>query len=839
MTLHEIFVSGDNSMAVPGSRANKLLRTANGGYTRGEELLNKATVKRVQNAAAAKQLSDEESKQLAQAILEIIKLGIKPSETAAEATITKISGTTDPVVQKVLDLLAELVNRPPSNAVRCPPNSIGDAYFAGRKCGCVFGDSVTSPKFILASNNKNQLLSEYKGWKLVPLPTSNTRLRFDFVKEKYTEDNLADLITKFIKDYITPETVTTIVNKTPKTNVKDTIVSMVKAALTGVRKNTLQKISNLPAPKMKNAANAAAAAAAAGRTPQNIHNVVKTSTNNVVNKLTELVKTSVKPVNTTKPIKKAEGRTGLGGFLHKLFSGRLRFPVFGTFVLDPSNFIPQFINGIPVQWTKAKGYFIVVGGKIIRVFQRGNELVDQLGRKAQSLNVSGAIKEKIAALITKITNLAGAVKDAADAYLKALREARDASNANKAAKQEAAQKARLELLEAQRKVAEALAELMKLYKSSFSMNGTQKNININSNSIFNELYSNRFAKMSATARSKRLAELLKKHTPGSKARNIVKTRTLEEIRNAGQNRNAGIAQRRLQNLRTNIRPALSVRYNQNLMKALGVEGNRALANLKAINNYEGRGERRSPRERERGRRYENEYGRRGRGYDNYGRRGGRYENYYGRSEEGGVRRRRRGVVEEPPSGGPSSEYSNAAAAALPMNQKNAITNAGGVRPALNTVANVPGGATEVAKAAEALNETNGNVNQAVNVKGVSPAAVQAVQKLGGPKNAVNVLHGLNTLSQKTATIKRKAAVARTGRGKRRTTKPKIRVAELNRVINAVKKQKLISLVAHNVTKTHNIHPNDEKKKKYYRKVIKANILRTKFAKIVKKASKKK
>jgi hypothetical protein len=171
-----------------------------------------------------------------------------------------------------------------------------------------------------------------------------------------------------------------------------------------------------------------------------------------------------------------------------------------------------------------------------------------------------------------------------------------------------------------------------------------------------------------------------------------------------------------------------------------------------------------------------------------------------------------------------------------MNQKNAITNAGGVRPALNTVANVPGGATEIAKAAEALTETSGNVSQAVNVKGVSPAAIQAVQKLGGPKNAVVVLHGLNTLSQKTSTIRRKAA-ARTGR-KRRTAKPRIRVAELNRVINAVKKQKLISLVAHNVTKTHNIHPNDEKKKKYYKKVIKANILRTKFAKIVKKSVKK-
>jgi hypothetical protein len=287
-------------------------------------------------------------------------------------------------------------------------------------------------------------------------------------------------------------------------------------------------------------------------------------------------------------------------------------------------------------------------------------------------------------------------------------------------------------------------------------------------------------------------------------------------------------------------------HNRNLFRALGVEGGRAVQNLRAINQYP-RGERRSER-----RGYDN-YGRRS-GYGNYGRRGG-YGNYGSRGgygnygNEGGVRRRRAGSGGGfgpgnggggfgPGNGGGGlgpSGYANNSAAALSTNQKTAITNAGGVKTALNTVASVPGGATEVAKAAEALNETNGNAAKAVNIKGASPTAVQAVQKLGGPNNAVYVLHGLNTLSQKPSTIRRKASAPASHKRK----KPlKIRIAELNRVIEAVKKQKLISLMAHNVTKTHNIHPNDEKKKKYYKKVIKAEILRTKFAKIVKKAARK-
>jgi len=145
---------------------------------------------------------------------------------------------------------------------------------------------------------------------------------------------------------------------------------------------------------------------------------------------------------------------------------------------------------------------------------------------------------------------------------------------------------------------------------------------------------------------------------------------------------------------------------------------------------------------------------------------------------------------------------------------------------MNAIIKVPGGAGEVAKAAEALNETSGNVAQAITIKGASPEAVKAVQNLGGPTNTVNVLEGLNTLSRKTTPKKKTGS-------RRKTYRP--RIAELNRVLEAVKKRRLISLVNHNVTGT---RTNDEKLKKYYKKVLKANILRTPFAKIVRKSAKK-
>lgn len=169
-----------------------------------------------------------------------------------------------------------------------------------------------------------------------------------------------------------------------------------------------------------------------------------------------------------------------------------------------------------------------------------------------------------------------------------------------------------------------------------------------------------------------------------------------------------------------------------------------------------------------------------------------------------------------------------AGAPLPEEQKRAINYAGGVPRAMNQIARVPEGAPEVARTAEALHLTNGNVRQAMEMHNVRAPAVNAVKQLGGPTRAVNVLEGLNTLSAPKKLMARRKRV--------KFLKP--RIAELNKVINAVKKKKLISLVAHNVTKTNNIHENENRLKKYYKKVIKANILRTPFAKIAKGAAKK-
>ena len=162
---------------------------------------------------------------------------------------------------------------------------------------------------------------------------------------------------------------------------------------------------------------------------------------------------------------------------------------------------------------------------------------------------------------------------------------------------------------------------------------------------------------------------------------------------------------------------------------------------------------------------------------------------------------------------------------LPPSQNTAILKAGGPEFALRTIAAVPGGAPKVALAAQALNETNGNVQKAQN-KGIEPAAINAVKKLGGPTNASYVLEGLNTLSQKKPRTLKAAPSQR------------LRLNELNKVIDSVKKRRLISLVAHNVTKM-GIHNNENRKKKYYKKVLKSSILRRPLANKVRQAARKK
>jgi hypothetical protein len=151
-----------------------------------------------------------------------------------------------------------------------------------------------------------------------------------------------------------------------------------------------------------------------------------------------------------------------------------------------------------------------------------------------------------------------------------------------------------------------------------------------------------------------------------------------------------------------------------------------------------------------------------------------------------------------------------------------------VNKALETIAAVPGGAPEVAKAAADLNETNGNRRQANELKGTSPAAMNAVAQLGGHRNAAYALEGLNNLSRKTP-LRRKPATRR--------RKPKsLRLNELNTVIRAVKKRRLMSLVANKMLGRKVTNNDDDHLKKYYAKVIKANILRTPLSAIVRQAA---
>ena len=164
---------------------------------------------------------------------------------------------------------------------------------------------------------------------------------------------------------------------------------------------------------------------------------------------------------------------------------------------------------------------------------------------------------------------------------------------------------------------------------------------------------------------------------------------------------------------------------------------------------------------------------------------------------------------------------------LPSNQVAAINKAGGPTQALKVVATVPGGAPAVARAAADLNEMGGNVKRAQELKGTPISAIKAVQKLGGAKTASYALEGLNTLAQSKKTQVRKAKKGR------KVKKAPVRLHELNRVIEAVKRKKLVSLVSHNVANV-----NNSKKKKYYKKVIKSFILKKPLANKIQAAAKK-
>jgi hypothetical protein len=323
-------------------------------------------------------------------------------------------------------------------------------------------------------------------------------------------------------------------------------------------------------------------------------------------------------------------------------------------------------------------------------------------------------------------------------------------------------------------------------------------------------------RLDSQERAWRLNELYKSlPSDFEKGRRLVERAIIEEMRRAA-NRDPNEARRRFRYLASNI--------NLNKFPSSVRKEFRALTESSRRNDDRRR------------RRENNYYGRRGRENNYYRRRGGEYgisENRGGHppSRNGGPLNETRGPVfgrqgAANQTGAPPNTN------ALPSNQKNAIQNAGGVNSALRTIAQVPGGAPEVAKAAADLNEMNGNVQKVIAIRGTRPAAIAAVRRLGGPRATSYALEGLNTLSQTAKTQKRKAETK--APRKKKPKKSPVRIAELTRVINAVKKTRLVGLVARNVTKAPR---NPDHLKPYYKRVIKANILRRPFAKIVRKAAK--
>jgi hypothetical protein len=182
---------------------------------------------------------------------------------------------------------------------------------------------------------------------------------------------------------------------------------------------------------------------------------------------------------------------------------------------------------------------------------------------------------------------------------------------------------------------------------------------------------------------------------------------------------------------------------------------------------------------------------------------------------------------------------------LPAQERQALGNAGGYNNAAAAVSNAGGPAT-VQRAITALNNSGGNVNAAMQKTGLSRQVFTNVNRLGsGPISARRTLAAVKKVTVKTAPYVGANATQRVAPNmyalapvkKHRKKRMEVKLSELNRVINAVKKKKLISLVAHNVTRT-NIHANNGRLKPYYKRVIKSAILKRPFAKIARGHAKK-
>jgi hypothetical protein len=124
---------------------------------------------------------------------------------------------------------------------------------------------------------------------------------------------------------------------------------------------------------------------------------------------------------------------------------------------------------------------------------------------------------------------------------------------------------------------------------------------------------------------------------------------------------------------------------------------------------------------------------------------------------------------------------------------------GGVNAAANKI-NQAGGATNVAKTANALQKAGGNQNRAVTEFGADPKAIKLVIEIAGPAknyNKVNnALNGLNKVATKIRR-KRKTTPSKVRPKKKRVTTP----AKKKRAVTPAKKKRVTAPVRRGVVRT--------------------------------------
>jgi len=784
-----------------------------------------------------------------------------------------------------------------SGAAR-PQNAIGNAYYAGQRRGYVFG-SRNAPTFRRAGQNTNN--SSYKGWVLRPVegPLRNGNVpRFEFVQKNYSgfgggnfqeairqnaPPDVAAGLLAITTGAVPPQEAMRVINATAPANMPNRVANIgrqltnivvgavgARQAIGALPSAQRQQFMALPPPQQQailkqplkfptftfpswfRRGGAAPAAAAAATQPTKgpfgrFMNTMRRPVNQGTEKpslLNRVMGRKPKSVNQRQTQAQTQAPVQIKASVWNRILGMKP---------RPANQRPANQGGKkPSLWNRFKGLW---------------PPAKKVTETTAEIESAGSTKARLEKLENELKNLRASVTNAHRRTLvKQIithHYPPSVMNGTKPIPQGTAKTVEKELQQALGSGNYSNTNIKNMFAKRGQKNGP-------SNSDLAEKLQREIAAlggMTNTQRARRMGELLRMVPTGFKGRAALTTVVLEEIRRVGRNSSPNAAKRRLADLKSDLKLGYD---NKNLLAAIAVENRRAANNIRE---NEGVGRRRGESEQEYRRRLTNTKRRSYETNENYERRirrsrrengetnsnyERRLETYSRRRNETNsnyemrvaahnrrrqmereeIMRRRRlrggtGTTPSPPFPGANGEPP------LPTNQNNAIRRAGGVNAAMNAVAAVPGGAPEIAKAAEILNETAGNVSQAVNVRGASPVAVQAVRRLGGPTNAVNALEGLNTLSQTRATRKRKASrmIARPRkRGPGRRAKPTgPRVAELQRVIKSVKKRKLISLVAHNITKTNNIHENENRLKKYYQKVVKAAILRTPLANIVKKS----